>query len=72
MRCTLLLLAPVLAGCTAAGLPGYAPAPDPLYHQAGATPIWCYQTLADPDCFESRQGGPPNRLINAYTTPAGG
>jgi hypothetical protein len=48
------------------------PPHDPLYFESGATPIWCYHTLADPDCFVGRQGGPPNRLINAYTTPAEG
>ena len=33
----------------------------------GVSPIYCYQTLAAPDCYANPQPGPPNRLINAYT-----
>ncbi len=33
---------------------------------AGATPAWCYSTLADPDCFTQRSPDANDRLIGAY------
>ena len=33
----------------------------------GESPIYCYSTLARPDCFAEPQPGPPNRLIHAVT-----
>lgn len=55
----------VLAGC--------APPPKPtlvLVHGPaeafGATPAWCYETLADPDCYTQRVPEATDRLIGAY------
>ena len=31
----------------------------------GESPIYCYVTLATPDCYAEPQPGPPNRLIHA-------
>jgi hypothetical protein len=33
---------------------------------AGATPAWCYSTLAEPDCFTQRIPEANERLIGAY------
>ncbi len=33
---------------------------------AGATPAWCYATLAEPDCFTQRSPDASDRLIGAY------
>jgi hypothetical protein len=33
---------------------------------AGATPAWCYSTLAEPDCFTPRGPEANERLIGAY------
>ena len=33
---------------------------------AGATPAWCYSTLAEPDCLTQRNPGAAERLIGAY------
>jgi hypothetical protein len=51
-----------------------APAPPPpsllLVHGpaevAGATPTWCYSTLADADCFTQRAPEATDRLIGPY------
>ena len=51
-----------------------APAPPPplllLVHGpaevSGATPAWCYSTLAEPDCFTQRSPEANERLIGAY------
>lgn len=32
----------------------------------GATPAWCYSTLAEPDCFTQREPSAAERLIGAY------
>lgn len=32
----------------------------------GATPAWCYSTLADPDCYTQPIPGSSDRLIGAY------
>jgi hypothetical protein len=32
----------------------------------GATPTWCYSTLADPDCYTQRSPEATDRLIGAY------
>lgn len=32
----------------------------------GATPAWCYSTLAKPDCFTERSPDANDRLIGAY------
>ncbi len=37
-----------------------------LDYLPGVSEIYCYQTLAAPDCFAEPQPGPPNRLVNAY------
>jgi len=49
------------------------PPPEPsllLVHgpaeAAGATPVWCYSTLAKPDCFTERSPDANERLIGAY------
>ena len=54
-------------------LAGCAPPPPPsllLVHgpaeAAGATPAWCYSTLAEPDCFTQRNLDANDRLIGAY------
>jgi len=33
---------------------------------AGATPAWCYSTLAEPDCLTERNPDANERLIGAY------
>jgi len=51
-----------------------APAPHepslPLEHgpaeAVGATPAWCYSTLAEPDCLTQRGPDANDRLIGAY------
>ena len=50
-----------------------APPPQPsllLVHgpaeAAGATPAWCYSTLAKPDCFTQPSPEANERLIGAY------
>ena len=51
-----------------------APVPPPpsllLVHGpaevVGATPTWCYSTLADADCFTQRAAEATDRLIGAY------
>lgn len=37
-----------------------------LDYHPGESAIWCYESLAEPDCFSGPQGGPPNRLIERY------
>ena len=37
-----------------------------LDYQPGVSEIYCYSTLAAPDCYAEPQPGPPNRLVNAY------
>jgi hypothetical protein len=32
----------------------------------GATPTWCYSTLADADCYTERSPEATDRLIGAY------
>ena len=32
----------------------------------GATPTWCYSTLADADCYTERSPKASERLISAY------
>jgi hypothetical protein len=32
----------------------------------GATPVWCYSTLAEPDCYTQPIPEANNRLIGAY------
>jgi len=32
----------------------------------GATPTWCYSTLADADCYTERSPEASDRLIGAY------
>jgi hypothetical protein len=60
---------------TAMLLGACAPAPPPppsllLVHGpaevAGATPAWCYSTLAEPDCLTQRSPDANERLIGAY------
>lgn len=36
---------------------------------AGATPAWCYSTLAEADCFTQRSPEATDRLIGAYLPP---
>jgi len=50
-----------------------APPPEPtllLVHGPaevyGATPTWCYSTLADADCYTQRSPEASERLIGAY------
>jgi hypothetical protein len=58
----------------AALLGAYAPAPrEPSLllvrgpaEAVGATPAWCYSTLAQPDCFTQRSPDANERLIGAY------
>ena len=33
---------------------------------SGATPAWCYSTLAEPDCLTQRSPDANERLIGAY------
>lgn len=61
------MTAMLLGACTP------APPPPPsllLVHgpaeAAGATPAWCYSTLAAPDCLTQRSPDANERLIGAY------
>ena len=36
---------------------------------AGTGPVWCYSTLADPDCYIERDLAASHRLIGAYVLP---
>ena len=63
--------AALLAGCTSAPPPG----PSLLLVRgsaevAGEGPVWCYATLADPDCYVVPDETARERLIGAYV-PAG-
>ena len=55
------------------GACAYPPPPEPalvLVHGPaevyGATPTWCYSTLADADCYTERSPEASERLIGAY------
>ncbi|MGP1395383.1 MAG: hypothetical protein ACTS3R_07715 [Inquilinaceae bacterium] len=59
----------VLAACAAPPADPNGPlaiAERRLAYVPGLSPIYCYRTLGDPDCFSTPQPGPPNRLINGY------
>jgi hypothetical protein len=48
----------VLAGCAA------EPPPEPLYMwDALVGGVWCYRTIADPDCYPAPLPGEADRLI---------
>jgi len=62
-----------IAATTLLGACVPAPPPEPpllLVHgpaeAVGATPAWCYSTLAAPDCYTQRVPEANDRLIGAY------
>lgn len=66
IRCALRLVLPVAAA--AAILSGCSERPTAEVYEVepaetAAAPIFCYRTLARPDCYGEPQPGPPNRLI---------
>jgi len=52
------------AGCTSSGPSSYAGQPTQANSADG--PIYCYGTLADPDCYGEPQPGWEGRLIGSY------
>lgn len=69
--CTLLLPAclTVLAGCDRFPIDLRAPqsvAQERIDYRPGEAAIYCYRTIASPDCFDEPQPGPPNRLIQGF------
>ena len=60
----------LLAGC-GPGWEAYDPfrpaevAEQRAAYVPGETTLFCYSTLAQPDCYAEPQPGPPNRLIGA-------
>ncbi len=64
-----LALPAAAAGCQNASNPNAprALAQERSEYIPGVSPIYCYRTLAEADCFAQAQPGPPNRLIDAYT-----
>ena len=60
----------LLSGCLREPPPPTPPviiAPDLTEYVPGESEIYCYSTLADVVCSSQPQGGPPNRLVGAYT-----
>ena len=67
-RAALVGLAGLTAGC-GSDLDPFAPetvAIETIEYTPGASSIFCYSTLADPDCYAEPQPGPPNRFIGGY------
>ncbi len=61
-------LAVLLGGC-GSELDPWAPqtiAQDQIGYTPGASTIYCYSTLAEVDCFDEPQPGPPNRFVSGY------
>ena len=59
-----------VAACAAPEEPRQPPvaiAPTMQPYVPGESAIYCYSTLADGVCSSEPQGGPPNRLVGAYT-----
>ena len=54
-------------------LPGCATGPEPSLWLAERGLVWCYRTLADPDCYRRPLAGAEHRLIavapQLYFTP---
>lgn len=64
IRALTLLCLLLSAGCTSSGLSSYAG--EPTQANSADGPIYCYGTLADPDCYAEPQPGWANRLIGYY------
>lgn len=43
-------------------------AQERIDYRPGEAAIYCYRTIAGPDCFAEPQPGPPNRLIHGYNS----
>lgn len=70
MKYALFALLLAAAACTAPEEPQVRPvviAPTLQPYVPGESAIYCYRTLADVVCSSEPQGGPPNRLVGAYT-----
>lgn len=70
LRRALKLVLPLAA---AAGLVAGCGSDDPVYRAPRydvvvLDPVFCYRTLARPDCYAAPQPGPPNRLIGRPPT----
>jgi hypothetical protein len=64
LRIASLLLPLSLAGC--GGLIDWSDDTTPPQASVTGEPIYCYGTLADPDCYAEPQAGAENRLIGYY------
>ena len=41
-------------------------AQENIGYTPGASTIYCYSTLAEVDCYDEPQPGPPNRFVSGY------
>ena len=58
----------LLAGC-GSSIDPWAPetvAQERIGYTPGASTIFCYATLAEGDCYDEPQPGPPNRFVSGY------
>ncbi len=60
----LLFMATVLGGCLPASWNPWREKNVSVVNQVPETTTWCYQTLADADCYATPQNLPADRLIN--------
>jgi hypothetical protein len=63
LRLASLIALASLAGC---GFAGWTDDTAPPQASVTGEPIYCYGTLADPDCYSEPQAGAENRLIGYY------
>ena len=61
-------IAPLLTVLTLASCPALEPAPPPprFGSIAQEVPLWCYRTLAAPECYREEQPQFASRLIGSY------